>query len=289
MSTNTILVVGGTGLLGGATARRLNSDGYAVRVLTRNVERDRGALGPDFTYIAGDLDDSASLERALDGCMGVHIGLRGDASPTELDRVEHQGPARIARLAAHLGLTRLTHISGGLVNAASAARFPGQQAKLAAEQAIEQSGVPYTIFKPTYVMDTLPRHIQGGMAIVLGRQPHPLHMIAAADLAALISCAFRTPEAANRHLFARGPEAITILDALRLYCSIVARGKRIFTLPLWFMNLIDTVFMHQRMRVTLDVMRQLQQVGEMGDAAETSRLLGTSTTTVRQWCEQQRA
>ncbi len=168
------------------------------------------------------------------------------------------------------------------------ASFPGQRAKFAAEQAIQQAGVPYTMFKPTYVMDTLPRHIQGSVAIVLGRQSRPLHMIAASDFAAMVSRAFRTPAAANRQLFARGPEAITIPDALRLYCSIVEPGTRVITLPLWCMALVDALFMQHRMRITLDVMKLLQQVGELGDATETWSLLGTPTTTVRQWCEQHR-
>lgn len=67
---------------------------------------------------------------------------------------------------------------------------------------------PYTIFKPTYFMETLPRHIQGKRAVVLGRQPHPLAMIAATDFARMVSHAFRTPEAAHREFCVHGPEAM---------------------------------------------------------------------------------
>jgi hypothetical protein len=92
----------------------------------------------------------------------------------------------------------------------------GHRAKYRAEQAIRQSGVPYTIFKPTYFMETLPRHIQSRLAIVLGRQPHPLHMVAAADFARMVSRSFQMPKAANRIFFVHGPEAITIPYALHL-------------------------------------------------------------------------
>jgi hypothetical protein len=38
------------------------------------------------------------------------------------------------------------------------------RAKWSAEHAIAASGVPYTIFRPTYFMETLPRHIRGRTA-----------------------------------------------------------------------------------------------------------------------------
>ncbi len=42
MSSETILVVGGTGMLGRRVTRRLLQDGFIVRLLTRDPERARG-------------------------------------------------------------------------------------------------------------------------------------------------------------------------------------------------------------------------------------------------------
>ena len=220
MNTQTILVVGGTGMLGEQVARQLLRDGFKVRLLVRDAERARTLLGADFEYFVGDVDDSDAIEHALEGCAGVHISLRGGSDPYELDRVEHRGTARVADLAAQQGVSRLTYLSGMLV--AEDAKIAGDRAKYHAEQAIRSSGVPYTIFKPFYFMETLPRHVQGTLAIVLGRQPHPLHMVAASDFARMVSRAFRTPEAANRSFFVHGPEGITIPDALRLYCILAS-------------------------------------------------------------------
>ena len=87
MSTDTILVVGGTGMLGEQVARQLLRDGFEVRLLARDVERARTLFGPDFEYFAGDVDNPHAIERALEGCTGVHISLRGSSDPDELDRV----------------------------------------------------------------------------------------------------------------------------------------------------------------------------------------------------------
>ena len=286
MITQTILVVGGTGMLGERVAWQLLRDGFEVRLLARDVERARTLLGPGFEYFAGDVDDSGAIERALEGCAGVHISLRGGSDPDELDRVEHRGTARVAELAARQGVSRLTYLSGMLV--AEDAEIPGDRAKYRAERAIQQSGVPYTIFKPTYFMETLPRHVQGRLAIVLGRQPHPLHMVAASDFARMVSRSFQILEAANRYFFVHGPEAVTIPNALRLYGSLVEPGMRVVSMPLQLMSVVDALFMRRQLRSTIQLMRVMQRVGERGDPSEANEVLGAPTTTLRQWCEKQR-
>ena len=287
MNTQTILVVGGTGMLGEQVARQLLRDRFEVRLLARDVERARTVLGPNFDYFAGDVDTPDAIERALEGCAGVHVSLRGGSDPDELDRVEHRGTARVAELAAEQGVSQLTYLSGMLVD--EHAEIPGDRAKFRAELAIHQSGIPYTIFKPTYFMETLPRHIQGRLGIVLGRQPHPLHLVAASDFARMVSRSFRTPEAANQHFFVQGPEAITIPDALRLYCSLVEPGKRVVSMPLGFMSLVDALFMRGELRSAFQLMRVMQRVGERGDSSEANEVLGAPTTTLRRWCEKQQA
>ena len=168
------------------------------------------------------------------------------------------------------------------------AQIPGDRAKYRPEQAIRRSGVSHTIFKPTYFMETLPRHVQGNLAVVLGRQPHPLHMVVASDFARMVSRSFRTPEAANRFSFVHGPEAITIRDALRLYCSLVEPGKRVVSMPLWFMSMVDALFMRGQLRGTLQLMKAMQNLGERGDPSGANEMLGALTTTLPRWCEKRR-
>lgn len=287
MGTEAILVVGGMGTLGAPVASQLRRDGRRVRLLVRDVGRARTRFGSDFTYCLGDIDDEAAIERALDGCAGVHLSVKG-TGPADFDRVEHRGPARVAAVAARLGVPRLTYVSGYLVGA-DVAGTPADRAKHLAEEAIRRSGVPYTIFRPTYFMETLPLHVQGRVAVVLGRQPHPLHLTAADDFAGMVSRAYRTPEATNRVFYVQGPEALTIAAALRVYCALVAPGTRVLSVPLPIMTLVDARLMGGKLRNTLDLMRVIRQVGEIGDPSEGNRMLGAPSTTLREWCERRRA
>lgn len=282
--TKTVLVIGGTGGLGAPVARQLRSDGYQVRLLVR--DRSGRSLDSGFDHVVGDLDDPASLSSALAGCDAVHISVRGGPRADEYDRVEHLGTARVAQAAADAGVERLTYVSHML--AAPDAAAPDLRAKFHAEQAIAGSGVPYTIFRPTYFVETLPRHVRDTRAVVLGRQPHPFHMIAAADFARMVSRSLSTPEAAGKCLVVHGSQALTIPQALGIYTQQLAPRVRIVTMPLWFMTVLDRTVLRGELRGTLNLMRALQQFGERGDPTEAYRLLGKPSTDLAEWCAQQR-
>ena len=73
-----IAVVGATGAQGGGLARAILADpsgGFGVRALTRQVASDKAralaSAGAD--VVAADLDDEASLGRALEGAHGAYF------------------------------------------------------------------------------------------------------------------------------------------------------------------------------------------------------------------------
>ncbi|MFN2564599.1 MAG: SDR family oxidoreductase [Gemmatimonadaceae bacterium] len=285
MGGEAILVIGGTGALGAPVVRRLVEDGYQVRVLVRGEASARLLFGGAVQYVRGDVRDGASVARALGGCAGVHVSLNAGSDPVGLEEVEHRGTARVTAEAARLGVGRLTYLSGMYVSAEFAAHAPAERAKWRAEEAIRASGVGYTIFKPTYFMDTLPRHVQGRRAVAIGRGLPALHMVAASDFAGMVSRAFRTPEAAGRELFVHGPEAFTIAEALRAYCSIVEPDKQATVVPLPVMALVNRLFLGGKLTREITLMRLMRRVGERGDPAEANRILGAPATTLLEWCQ----
>jgi uncharacterized protein YbjT (DUF2867 family) len=289
MDQQTILVIGATGTVGAPVAQQLREDGYHVRLLVRDSKRAAAQLGSSFEYIQGSVEERETVKQALSGCTGVHISLQAGSNPADIERVEHLGTLRVIELAAHQPLAHLTYVSGMFVGAEVGAAVLDDHAKSSVEQALQQSGMSFTIFKPTYFMDTLPKQLQGKRAMILGKQPHPLHLVAASDFGRMVSRAFQVPEAANKIFYIQGPEALTMAEALQLYCSILEPETRVTTIPLSLMSVVDTLFLGKKMRRTLQIMQVLQRYGEFGDPSEANRLLGAPTTTLRAWCEQQRA
>jgi uncharacterized protein YbjT (DUF2867 family) len=276
----TILVVGGTGMLGEPVARRLHADGYRVRVLTRSPDKARARFGDMFEVAGGDVEDLASLHRAVDGCQGVHINLPG-FPPLELD-----GTANVARCAAQAGVARLTYLSGASVCPKNA-WFPLTRAKLDAEAAIRAAGVPYTIFRPTWLMETLRRFTDGRWALVFGRTPLPFHWVAAADYARMVSRAYDTPAAANKEFPVFGPEAYTIREALTRYCAVAYPNVRVRAIPFWVAGALAILGRQTELRAALPILRYCEKVGEEEDPAEANALLGAPTTTLEQWSREQ--
>src|SRR4051812_39472459 len=101
-SNRTILITGVTGNQGGAVAKALQGSGFKMRGLTRTPDSERAtALARHgIEVVKGDLDDEASLRRALAGAWGVFgvqnplgVGVEGE---------EAQGK-RLATLAREVG------------------------------------------------------------------------------------------------------------------------------------------------------------------------------------------
>src|ERR1700746_3459311 len=112
ISDRTILITGVTGQQGGAVAHALQGSGFHLRGLTRKPEGERAAaLGRQGLAVGkGDLDDEATLRRALAGAWGVFsVQNTGEAG---VEREEAQGK-RLATLAREAGVEHFVYTSVG--------------------------------------------------------------------------------------------------------------------------------------------------------------------------------
>ena len=271
----TILVLGGTGLLGQPVARRLQADGFKVKIMTRDAARANKLFDSSFQVLAKDPANGADLEQALEGCYGVLISL-----PTE---VEQQVAELVAKSAARCGVQRIGYVSGATV--ASENRWFAQiDRKARAEEAVRGAGVPYTIFCPTWFMESLPAFVTGGRASVFGKQPHPFHWVAAEDYARMVSTAFGVEAAANKRLFVLGPEALSMRDALQTYITAFnPEVKSVSTMPFWVANSIALMSRNEKLKSVSQLMAYFEKTAERGDPAEANKLLGAPQTTLAQW------
>ncbi len=278
---NKILVLGGTGLLGQPVARRLKESGFQVRIMTRDLQSAKKMFDSSFEVFAGDLLDADCLAEALDGCYGVHISL-----PNE---VEQPAARLVARLASRHGVQRISYISGRTV-AAENRWFPMVERKFLAEKAIVESGVGYTIFCPTWVMESLPLFVRQGQATVIGKQSFPYHWVAAEDVARMVAAAYGQAEAVNRRFILHGPEAVRMDEALRRYCAAFhPEIKKVSSLPIWLVRLMAPLTGNRELKGVGQMMAYFDKVGENGapgaGPAQADAILGAPEITLERWLE----
>lgn len=184
-----IAVTGGTGFIGGHVLSALAEAGQTVRALTR---RPSPRQLPGLTWISGDLDDDAALDRLLDGAGAIIHGAGAVKARSRDEFFAHNATAvtRLARLAASRAPgARFIHLSS------LAAREPGLSdytaSKAAGEDALLAMPLPWTILRPPAVYGPGDREIlklfkalKYNLALMPGPGGNRASVIHGADVAA---------------------------------------------------------------------------------------------------------
>jgi uncharacterized protein YbjT (DUF2867 family) len=142
-------MTGGTGVIGRHTALRLSRLGHTVRVFSRRANPVVPLLRdcPSLQFAQGDVREPASLQQAMHGCDAAVLSHQFQNFPVEnpkrnetFDAVDRAGTENCVIAAQAAGVQRLVYISGIALSNPNPPH-PGVVAKLAAEQAVFNSGI----------------------------------------------------------------------------------------------------------------------------------------------------
>ncbi|MEV5237895.1 NAD(P)H-binding protein [Streptomyces cinnamoneus] len=214
--TAPVLVTGGTGTLGRVVVPLLREAGRTVRVLSRRG----GESGGGIEHVAADLLKGEDLEAALEGVETVlHLagGSKGDDEATR----------HLVRAAQRAGVEHLVYIS---VIGADKLPLGYFRAKLGAEQAISESGIPWTTLRAAQFHDLALTVVEKMAKLPVVPAPGGLRWqpVDARDVAArLVELALARPAGLVPDL--TGPAVYGLGDLSRGYLQ--ARGKRRMMLP----------------------------------------------------------
>ena len=157
-----VLVVGGTGMLGGQVVDELVSRGRQVRALVRPAS-DSGRLEQaDVEIVRGDMMDPASLPPAMDGADAVITTAAGYTrhSKGDTDEIDKIGNRNLADAASRTGVRRFVFTS--ILTCDQTPQVPHFWHKKLAEDRLEELGVPFVSLRPGAFLD---------MIILMGGDP----------------------------------------------------------------------------------------------------------------------
>ncbi len=192
-STKAVLVLGATGKQGGAVTKHMLANGWKVRALVRdpNKEAAQTLRSQRVEVVQGDLNNSASITEAMKGMYGAF----SVQNTFDAEEEERQGKA-VADAAKTVGITHLVYSS--VLGANLPIGIPLFEAKDHIEQYIHALKLPATILRPAMFMENfhfLTQKVNGQFIIpYIGSPNMKVQLIAAHDIGAFAALAFDHPE-----------------------------------------------------------------------------------------------
>jgi NADH dehydrogenase len=235
-----ILLIGGTGFVGGAIARRLCSTAvstnFCVTLPTRRPERAwHLSVLPTARIVQADVHDEATLAKLMRGQDAV-ISLVGILKGN-FQRTHAELPGKIARAAATAGVPRLIHISA----LAAAPDAPSQylRSKAAGEAALKAAYPEATIFQPSVIFgqgDSFLTLFAGLLKIApvvplacAGAQFQPVWI---EDVVSAVVASLKHPESRGQTYPLCGPKTYSLRQLVAYAGEISGHPRPIIGLPL---------------------------------------------------------
>ncbi len=148
-------VFGGSGFVGRYIVRRLARDGWRVRVAVRRPNdalfvRTYGSVG-QVEPILANIRDKASVRAAIAGADVVVncVGILVETGKQKFQAVHVEGAARVARIAADQGVSRLIHVSSLAADANSDSAYARSKAE--GEVRVREAFPGAVILRPSIV------------------------------------------------------------------------------------------------------------------------------------------
>jgi len=222
-----VLVTGGTGLLGGALLGLLLAEGHEVRCLVRAQSPRASRLDKlRITIVRGDAGDEQALSQALTGVDAL-LHVAGIEYAPQV--VEAARRAEVERL-----------VMVGSTSAHSAYEFRSGP-KLRMEELVRESGLDYTIVRPSMIYGSELDKNMHRLLRFLDRSPFfPMfgsgenlwQPVYHEDCARGVYEALVRPAAVGRDYDLPGAEPLTYLELVRTAAGALGRKPRIVRLPL---------------------------------------------------------
>ncbi len=248
-----VFVIGATGTIGRAAVRALLRHGHEVVCLVRPRAGAGGALTPEdcatllpgATIRIGDVADAASLAR--DGFRGEHFDVlvscmaSRTGAPKDAWAIDHRAQVLALDAARQSGVTHVVLLSAICVQKP---RLAFQHAKLAFERQLIESGLDYSIVRPTAFFKSLSGQLdrlkRGKPFLVFGDgRLTACKPISDDDLAEYLAGCIDDPSRRNRVLPIGGPgAAITPREQGEKLFALIGRPPRFKHVPV---ALLDTI------------------------------------------------
>jgi uncharacterized protein YbjT (DUF2867 family) len=230
-----VLVVGGTGMLGGQVATELLSRGKRVRALVRPASDATRLERAGVEIARGDMMDPASLLKAMDGADTVISTAAGYTrhSKGDTDEIDTIGNRNLAHAAGRSGVRRFVLTS--ILTCDQTPQVPHFWHKKLTEDRLEELGVPYVSLRPGAFLDLIAG--MGGNPFAkrrlmwFGSPKIPLSVMLTPDLAGYLADAVDAPGVDGQRIDIGWDRPVSIEEIAQISGRLLDQQIRVRTIP----------------------------------------------------------
>ncbi len=284
--TQLVTVFGGSGFVGRYIVRRLAKQGYRVRVAVRRPNeaifvKPYGVVGQVEPVFCNIRDDD-SVRAVLGGAEAVVncVGILNEFGKNKFDKVQAEGPGRVARLAAEAGISRMVHVSAIGADADSDSAYA--RTKAAGEAGVLAHQPDAVILRPSIVFGPEDGFFNrfasmarfGPVLPLVGADTRfqPVYVDNVAEAAVMGV----TGAAAPGVYELGGPEVASFHDLMQDMLKVIRRRRLIVNTPFWIagimgasLDLVQKIGMGliENKMLTADQVRNLRNDNVVSDGA----------------------
>ena len=221
----TVLITGGTGVLGTVVARHASLAGHCLRLLVRDATEDSRQCIHE--RVLGDLATGEGVQAAV---AGVDTVLHLASDPGRPDLVDVEGTRRLVRAARGAGVGHIVYVS---IVGVDAIPYHYYRCKRQAELILQASNVPYSIVRATQFHPFISR-LLASLARVPLVMPVPAgFVVQPVDVADVASRVVRSLTAGPSQGVTNfgGPEVLRLPDMARMWLASAHRRKPVIAVP----------------------------------------------------------
>jgi uncharacterized protein YbjT (DUF2867 family) len=240
-----VLVVGGTGMLGGQVATELLSRGRRVRALVRPTSDATHLERAGAEIARGDMMDPASLLKAMDGADAVISTAAGYTrhSKGDTDEIDTIGNRNLADAASRSGVRRFVLTS--ILTCDQTPQIPHFWHKKLAEDRLEELGVPFVSLRPGAFLDLITRMAGDPLAkrrlMWFGSPTIPLSFVLTQDLADNLADAVDAPGVDGQRIDIGWDRPVSMQEIAQISGRLLGQQIRVRTIPAGLINAAGAV------------------------------------------------
>jgi uncharacterized protein YbjT (DUF2867 family) len=240
-----VLVVGGTGMLGGQVVSELLARGKRVRALVRPTSDAKRLESNGVEIARGDMMDPASLLQAMDGADAVVSTAAGYTrhSKGDTDEIDIIGNQNLADAARRAGVNRFVLTS--ILTCDRTPQVPHFWHKKLAEDRLEELGVPFVALRPGAFLDVITQ--MGGdpfskrRLMWFGSPTIPLSFVLTQDLAGYLADAVDAPGVDGQRIDIGWDRPVSMEEIAQISGRLLGEKIRVWSIPAPLINTAGAV------------------------------------------------